>query len=133
MAAAQSGERGRIVVGRLLGIAIGCAEKMPRHHGGAGSDCHAVEEVTARDVAFHSQFAVVQVAQRSSELSSVPVGTLGRMFPREHSTILSFSYTTRKTWRINLLPMKGVSFTHPGDFKRMLLQAFPQARAEGAY
>ena len=69
MAAAQSGERGRVVGGRLLGIAVVCGEQMPRHQGSAGSHGHAVEEVTARDVAFHSQFAVVVVAHQVPEFS----------------------------------------------------------------
>src|SRR6202166_5298941 len=59
MAAAQSGERGRIVCVGLLGDAVASGEQLPRHHGSSGSYGHAVQKVTARVVAFHSQFAVV--------------------------------------------------------------------------
>ena len=51
MAAAQSGERRRIVVGRLFGIVITCGEQMPGHEGCARGHGHAVEKVAARDVA----------------------------------------------------------------------------------
>src|SRR5258706_6854764 len=79
MTARQSAEGGRIVIGQLLRADTGCCEQMPRHHGSAGCDGHAVEEVTARDVASHSQFAVVPVAQKASELKSVLVVRKGLM------------------------------------------------------
>src|SRR5580692_11180268 len=97
--AAQSGERGWIVVGRLFGVLVclgevclgevGCGELRPGHEGSACSHGHAVEEVAARDAALHSQFTVAQltvasVAQKASESSecsnrnivlNVPTGT----------------------------------------------------------
>src|SRR5580692_4595240 len=40
---------------------------MPGHHGSSGRDGHAVNEITARDVALHTQFAVGLVAHLLSE------------------------------------------------------------------
>src|SRR5712671_3188991 len=82
MTATQSAERGRIVIGRLLRTDTSCCEQMPRHHGSACRDGHTVEEVTARNVAFYSQFAVVPVAQKTSELKSVLVVRKGLMSRR---------------------------------------------------
>src|ERR1700735_5010533 len=51
---------------------------MPGHHGSAGGDGHAVKEITARDVALHTEFAVGLVAhllsesEFESELSGAP-------------------------------------------------------------
>ena len=60
MTASQSGNGRRIVGRQFFWGAIG--EQMPRHHGSTGGYGHAVEKVTARNIAVHSQFAVVVVA-----------------------------------------------------------------------
>jgi hypothetical protein len=73
MAAAQSGESRGIVVGRLLAIVAVCGESMPWHHGSAGGHGDAVEEVTAGDVAFHSQVRITQARITQATITRVTI------------------------------------------------------------
>src|SRR5579863_2513775 len=61
MAAAHSGERRRIVAWGFFGVGSLLAQKMPRHHGSARRDCHAVEEVATCDLAIHPQVAIPRI------------------------------------------------------------------------
>src|SRR5712671_2295748 len=71
MTAAQSCVSRWVIIGRFLGNVIAAGEQVPWHHGSPSCNSHAVDEIAASDVALHSQFAVVQVAQKASESQSL--------------------------------------------------------------
>src|SRR5580658_4683765 len=104
MIAAQSGESGRIVSGRFFGIDIAGREQMPGHHRSASSHGHAVEEITARDVAVHSEFAVVSVAHARSRIC----------YPSDFLTANSAPWNPMRLW----VPSQKGLFTEPPQRQR---------------